>query len=133
MSVHTLREFINRSYPTVAGLVRPHSGARCQGEQRAAGSGPRRSNQGAPLRPRGGGRPGRRQRRPEAAPFLVEIRQPARVQAKLLYRADTRHLLELRDDPAPPGGGRVRPLSRTRTRAKRHSRARGTVGTVRCG
>ena len=84
MSVHTLREFINRSYPTVAGLsaltaaldakannapLDPALAARIKELLSALGAGDVLDGVSAP----------------EAAPFLAEIRQLLRAQAKLLY------------------------------------------------
>ena len=84
MSVHTLREFINRTYPTVAGLsaltaaldakannapLDPALAARIKELLSALGAGDVLDGVSAP----------------EAAPFLAEIRQLVRAQAKLLY------------------------------------------------
>ncbi len=84
MSVHTLRELINRTYPTVVGLsaltaaldakannapLDPALAARIKELLSALGAGDVLDGVSAP----------------EAAPFLVEIRQLVRAQAKLLY------------------------------------------------
>ena len=99
MSVHTLREFINRSYPTAAGLsaltaaldakannapLDPALAARIKELLSALGAGDVLDGVSAD----------RRRRR-----FFRRSGTCSGFDAKLLYRADTRHLLELRDDP----------------------------------